>query len=55
MTEVQTYKLLEAAFERYTDKHTATAKDAKKAMIREGLYTTKGRLKVAYGGGSKAD
>ncbi len=55
MTEAQTYKLLEAAFERYTTKHTTTAQTARTAMIREGLYTTKGRLKQAYGGGSKAD
>lgn len=37
---------------RQTDENTRTRQDARRFMIRTGVYTKKGELKKVYGGGA---
>ena len=40
--------------ERHTAAATADRKTARETLIKEGVYTTRGTLTAAYGGGRKA-
>ncbi|MBK8631369.1 MAG: hypothetical protein IPN84_14600 [Sphingomonadales bacterium] len=48
MTEAQRYKAISDMLDAYTAKHTVSPEAARKALIREGIYTPKGNLKKKY-------
>ena len=45
-------KILEAIAE-VTERAVASKKVARQTLIKEGIYTTKGKLRVEFGGGEK--
>jgi hypothetical protein len=48
MTQKQYYAELVKMIEEYTKEHGKTAKSARAALIREGIYTRTGRLKKKF-------
>lgn len=55
MTHAQrNQKILDAIAEQ-TARATASKKVARETLIREGIYTTRGKLRVEFGGQSKKD
>lgn len=43
-----------AMIDRYTAEKTVDRKTAREALIAEGIYTKKGKLRVAFGGPSRS-
>jgi hypothetical protein len=54
MTKSEQAARVRAAIERYTKKNTKTQKAAREALIREGIFTSEGKLSPRYGGPRKA-
>lgn len=53
MTDKQRRILIEKLIAEYTDKNTVDRRTARDTLINEGIYTTKGTLRVEFGGESK--
>lgn len=54
MTDAQRRNAIKKAIKRYTDEKSVTKKAAREALIEERIYTRKGKLRVEFGGASKA-
>lgn len=54
MTKEQQRAAIRKKLKEYTADATSSRKKAAKALIGEGFYTKKGKLKKRYGGGSNA-
>ena len=48
MTDAQRFKEISKAIKAYTKEHARTPETARAALIREGIYDKKGRLKDKY-------
>ena len=53
MTDEARRTLIEKLIADYTDKNTVDRRTARDTFISEGIYTTKGTLRVEFGGESK--
>lgn len=55
MTHAQRNKKILAAIAEETERAVASKKIARETLIKEGIYTAKGKLRVEFGGDSKRD
>jgi hypothetical protein len=53
MTDTQRRTTIEGLIAQHTANHTVSREIARASLIGEGIYTTKGKLRVAFGGESK--
>lgn len=55
MTEAQRSQAISRLIKAYTDETTVSQSSARAALIKEGIYTKKGRLRAEFGGSQPKD